>query len=140
MKRVLKFLAILGGTVLILGLCALVVLSQIPCCAIQPWFSLDAATRQPDGTMVLQFDTNLEDVPEFQFIDATGNRVTSVPARFERDGRRWYWQITVPADTRKVRFPMDRVQMDTQVSSHVDDWVASEPSMVIEFVYQPDES
>jgi hypothetical protein len=63
-----------------------------------------------------------------------------VPARFERDGRRWYWQITVPADTRKVRFPMDRVQMDTQVSSHVDDWMASEPSMVIEFVYQPDES
>ena len=140
MKRFLKVLAILVGTVVALGICALVVLSQIPCCAIQPWFSLHAATRQADGTMVLQFDTNLEDVPEFQFIDATGNRVTSMPTKFERDGRRWYWQVTVPADTRIVRFPMDSVQMDTQVYSQVDDWVASELSMFIEFVYEPDAS
>jgi hypothetical protein len=138
MKRLLKFLAILGGGLIILGICALVVLSQMSCCAIQPGFSLDTATTQPDGTMVLQFDTNIDDVPEFQIVDATGNRVTSVPTSFEREGRRWYWQITVPADTRKVRFPMDRVPLSTEVTSHVDDWKATDPALVIEFIYQPE--
>ena len=138
MKRLLKVLAILGGVVLVLGICAVVVLSQMSCCAIQPWFSLDTATTQPDGTVVLHFETNIDDVPELHIIDATGNRVTSVPANFVRDGRRWYWQVAVPADTRKVRFPMDSVQMDTQVTSHVDDWVAGDPSLSIEFVYQPE--
>lgn len=135
MQRVLKALAVLVVSVVLLAGCALFVLSQWSCCALQPALDLDAADLQTDGTTLVRFSTTMKDVPELQVRDGAGALIAVVPTEFERDVNTWYWQVTIPAEARQLIFPLAERSSDLVVTSTVATWQVIEGSEV-GFVYQ----
>lgn len=135
MRRFLKGLAILVVSVVLLAGCALFVLSQWSCCALQPSLDLDAADLQADGTTVVRFSTTMKDVPELQVLDGAGALIAVLPTEFEREVNTWHWQVAIPAGAQQLVFLFTERPMDLVMTSNVATWQVIERD-VVGFVYQ----
>ncbi len=135
MRRFLKGLAILVVSVVLLAGCALFVLSQWSCCALQPSLDLDAADLQADGTTVVRFSTTMKDVPELLVLDDAGMPVDIIAPAFEREVNTWHWQVVIPAGAQQLVFLFTERPTDLVMTSNVDTWQVIERD-VVGFVYQ----
>lgn len=129
MRRFLKGLAILVVSVVLLAGCALFLLSQWSCCALQPTLDLQSADLQADGTTVVRFSTTIKDVPELLVLDDAGMPIDIITPAFAGEVN------TIPAGAQKLVFLFTERPMSLVMTSKVDTWQVME-SDVVGFVYQ----
>lgn len=104
MKRIAIVVASIVGVLLGLGVCVVVVFSQISCCAIQPSIYLETATDQADGTTQILFSTTIDNIQELQAFDENGVLITTIPTVFEKQVNTYFWQVHIPTNTQRIEF------------------------------------
>ncbi|MFZ9859127.1 MAG: hypothetical protein ACO3F2_12435 [Roseiflexaceae bacterium] len=125
MKRLIFVIAIVVGTLVGVGICALVVLSQWNCCALQPTVRIDAATDQIDGTTKILVSTTIENLEELQAFDANDVLIATIPTAFEKQVNTYFWQVDIPAKTQRIEFVMPQpIPPDIVESSDAPSWQA----------------
>lgn len=136
MKRILVVLASVIGVLVVIGICAFVAISQIPCCAIQPKVYLETVTDNTDGTTALMISMTFDDVDELHAFDANGVLIATIPAAFEqKDNSHSYdWQISVPRDTQRIELAMsESLPYGIEVESSLPQWQTLDVTTTIGF-------
>jgi hypothetical protein len=123
MKRILVVLASVIGVLMVIGICALIAISQIPCCAIQPSIYLQTATDQADGTTQILFSTTIDDIQELQAFDANDVLITAIPTAFEEQLNTYFWQVQIPTNTQRIAFVIPQpIPAGIEMQSDVPSW------------------
>jgi len=133
MKRIVMVLAIVFAVFVGVGICTLVVFSQIPCCAIQQTIDLTLAKDHADGTTRIMIVTTFAGINELRAFDANGVLLATVPTVFEKDGNSYAWQTTISVDIQRVELVTDDVPQGIEVRSAVSGWRALDISTSIGF-------
>lgn len=133
MKRILVVIAMLIGVLVIIGICALVVISQT-CCALQPKVYFKIAPDTTDSTTELTISTTFDGVDELRAFDANGVLIATIPTAFEKkdNSRAYEWQTTIPRDTQRVELSMTEIPQGLEVEPSVPQWRAREVTTKIE--------
>lgn len=125
MKKLVIVIAIVFGLLVGVGICAFVVLSQWTCCAIQPVVRLELATEKSDGTTQLLLSTTADNLVAWQAFDEKNSLIATMPTVFEKQANTYFWQVNIPANTKRIALMMPQsVPSDIVISSAVPSWQA----------------
>jgi hypothetical protein len=135
MKRVLLFVSIVVGGVIVVGICVVLALAMWPCCALQPEVRLDVATLHADGTLHIVVSTTVDDLQELHAFDVQGNLIATIPTAFEKQVNTYYWETTIPATAQQIVLLMAQpLPAGLIVEANVPDWQALDVTNTIGFV------
>jgi hypothetical protein len=122
MNRIGIIIASIVAVLLGLGMCAVVAIPQMSCCAIQPTVHLDFATDQADTTQVM-ISMTFDGVDELRAFDANGVLITTIPAVFDTQANTYLWQTTIPRATQRVELSMtEPIPQGLEIHSYVPQW------------------
>lgn len=135
MKRVLLFVSIVVGGVIVVGICVVLALAMWPCCALQPEVRLELATPHTDGTTQIVVSTTIDNLQELHAFDVQGNLIATIPTAFEKQVNTYYWETTIPATAQQIVLLMSQpLPVGLVVAANVPDWRALDATQTIGFV------